>query len=113
MKSQWPRTIQSHVGGAVPVLPLRTIVQYNRKSALDVINPGKLGGTVKVLGVPQENADVILFTEEDDEIVSRTKTNVNGEFVFEGLNRNVQFYVLAKVAGGQWNHITSCFRMPG
>ena len=73
---------------------------------------GKIGGTVKVKGVPIVGAKCILFTETDDVKIATTTTDSDGKFLFTGLNKGELFYVVVKQNDTSWEHIVSSRRNP-
>lgn len=72
----------------------------------------KISGTVKIKGTPDGDAEVFLFSEDDNSILLSGKTDPVGRFTFSGLNNQYKYYVLAKTSMGNWEHIVSSKRTP-
>ena len=73
----------------------------------------KLAGTVKVQGVIDPNAEVFLFSEDENIPLASLQTDAQGKFEFLNLNNAYKYYVLAKTSIGSWEHIVSSKRTPG
>ena len=70
----------------------------------DVDRGGVISGTVKVLGVLQNKARVLLYFRKTGQLIQATFTDASGVFSFDcGLNRNVSDYYAVAITEQPYN----------
>ena len=73
---------------------------------------GVLSGVVRVDGENQIGCIVSLYSEKTQEYLTSSVTDSNGMFVFEHLNTEELFYIVAKEPSGAWEYRVSSRRKP-
>lgn len=73
---------------------------------------GVLSGVVRVNDELQTDCIVSLYSEDTQELLQSTTTNASGEFIFEGLNTEELFYIVAKEPSNAWEYRISSRRKP-
>lgn len=77
---------------------------YNGINFPSVDRGGVISGTVKVLGVLQNKAQVSLYFRKTGQLIQTTFTDASGVFSFEcGLNRNVSDYYAVAITDQPYN----------
>ena len=72
---------------------------------------GYLAGVVDIEGEPIENARVMLY-QESGLYVATTTTDVFGNFNFQGLRTDQEFFIVAHGPSDEWEYLVSSKRVP-
>jgi hypothetical protein len=68
---------------------------YSRSLTLPAGGNGTLGGIVKQAGIPVSGRWVRVYERTSGLLISQARSDLNGEFVFGGLNDGHTYYVIA------------------
>ena len=78
------------------LLNFNVVIRRTVDGIFDSVNPGIIAGITRIAGEYVAGVEVSLHAERNNVHVGTVKSDEDGRFIFEGLDKNSKFYVIMK-----------------